>query len=124
MFGVLYTTSQFTSFANLECNRKSFRLSEAPSLTAAYTHSLSDTSKTATVLQNSGINWKEVTFPVKKYAICFKSVHNPLTRNASTWEAGLAHLARQPGRQDEFLLCLYEKISSRLPGQFCCFDSC
>ena len=31
-------------------------------------------------------------------------------------------LARQPGKRDEFLLCLYEKISSRLPGQFCCFD--
>ena len=42
-------------------------------------------------------------------------------------EAGLARLARQPGKRDEFLLCLYEKISSRLPGQFCtlyCFDSC
>jgi hypothetical protein len=37
-------------------------------------------------------------------------------------EAGLARLARQPGWPDEFLLCLYEKISSRLPGQFCCFD--
>jgi hypothetical protein len=38
-------------------------------------------------------------------------------------EAGLARLARQPGKKrDEFLLCLYEKISSRLPGQFCCFD--
>ena len=37
-------------------------------------------------------------------------------------EAGLARLARQPGWLDEFLLCLYEKISSRLPGQFCCFD--
>jgi hypothetical protein len=30
-------------------------------------------------------------------------------------EAGLARLARQPGKRDEFLLCLYEKISSRLP---------
>jgi hypothetical protein len=37
-------------------------------------------------------------------------------------EAGLARLARQPGWRDEFLLCLYEKISSRLPGQFSCFD--
>ena len=37
-------------------------------------------------------------------------------------EAGLARLARQPGKRDEFLLCLYEKISSRLPGQFSCFD--
>jgi hypothetical protein len=37
-------------------------------------------------------------------------------------EAGLARLARQPGKRDEFLLCLYENISSRLPGQFCCFD--
>jgi hypothetical protein len=37
-------------------------------------------------------------------------------------EAGLARLARQPGWRDEFLLCLYGKISSRLPGQFCCFD--
>jgi hypothetical protein len=37
-------------------------------------------------------------------------------------EAGLARLARQPGKQDEFLLCLYEKISSRLPGQFCYID--
>ena len=42
-------------------------------------------------------------------------------------EAGLARLARQPGKRDEFLLCfslvsVYEKISSRLPGQFCCFD--
>jgi hypothetical protein len=38
-------------------------------------------------------------------------------------EAGLARLARQPGKKrDEFLLSLYEKISSRLPGQFCCFD--
>jgi hypothetical protein len=34
-------------------------------------------------------------------------------------EAGLARLARQPGKRDEFLLCLYEKISSRFPGQFC-----
>jgi hypothetical protein len=35
-------------------------------------------------------------------------------------EAGLAGLARQPaGKRDEFLLSLYEKISSRLPGQFC-----
>ena len=37
-------------------------------------------------------------------------------------EAGLACLARQPGKRDEFLLCLYEKISSRLLGQFFCFD--
>ena len=37
-------------------------------------------------------------------------------------EAELAHLAGQPGKRDEFLLCLYEKISSRLPGQFCRFD--
>jgi hypothetical protein len=37
-------------------------------------------------------------------------------------EAGLTLLARQPGKLDEFLLCLYEKISSRLPGQFCYFD--
>ena len=34
-------------------------------------------------------------------------------------EARLARLARQPGKRDEFLLCLYDKISSRLPGQFC-----
>jgi hypothetical protein len=26
------------------------------------------------------------------------------------------------GKQDDFLLCFYEKISSRLLGQFCCFD--
>ena len=37
-------------------------------------------------------------------------------------EDGLARLARQPGKRDEFLLCLYEKISSRLPGQFCYID--
>jgi hypothetical protein len=37
-------------------------------------------------------------------------------------EAGLARLARQPGKRDGFLLCLYEKISSRLPGQFCYID--
>ena len=37
-------------------------------------------------------------------------------------EAGLARLARQPGKRDKLLLCLYEKISSRLPGQFFCFD--
>jgi hypothetical protein len=37
-------------------------------------------------------------------------------------EAGLARLARQHNKGDEFLLCLYQKISSRLPGQFCCFD--
>jgi hypothetical protein len=37
-------------------------------------------------------------------------------------EAGLAHLARQPSKRNEFLLRLHEKISSRLPGQFCCFD--
>jgi hypothetical protein len=37
-------------------------------------------------------------------------------------EAGLARLARQPGKWDEFLLRLYEKISSHLPGQFCYFD--
>jgi hypothetical protein len=29
---------------------------------------------------------------------------------------------RQPGKRDEFLLCLYEKSSSRLPGQFCYID--
>ena len=34
--------------------------------------------------------------------------------------AGLARLARQPGKRDEFLLCLYENISSR--GQFCYID--
>ena len=34
-------------------------------------------------------------------------------------EAGLARLARQPGKPDEFLLCLYEKLLSRLLGQFC-----
>ena len=35
-------------------------------------------------------------------------------------EAGLVRLARQLGiKQDEFHLCLYEKLSSRLPGQFC-----
>ncbi len=39
-------------------------------------------------------------------------------------EAELARLAGQPGKPDEFVLCLYEKISSRLPGQFRCFDSC
>jgi hypothetical protein len=33
--------------------------------------------------------------------------------------AGLARLVRQPGKRDEFLLCLYDKISSSLPGQFC-----
>jgi hypothetical protein len=37
-------------------------------------------------------------------------------------DAGLARLRRQPGKQDEFLLCLYEKISSRLLGQFCYID--
>jgi hypothetical protein len=37
-------------------------------------------------------------------------------------EAGLAHLAKKPGKRDEFLLCLHEKISFRLPGEFCCFD--
>jgi hypothetical protein len=37
-------------------------------------------------------------------------------------EAGLARLARQPSKRDEFLLRLYEKISSRLPEHFCCFD--
>jgi hypothetical protein len=43
-------------------------------------------------------------------------------------EAGVARLARQPGKRDEFLLCLYEKLllkiacggtfelSSRQPG--------
>jgi hypothetical protein len=31
-------------------------------------------------------------------------------------------IARQPGKRDEFLLCLYEKIASRLPGQFCYTD--
>jgi hypothetical protein len=30
-----------------------------------------------------------------------------------------SRLARQPGKRDEFLLCLYDKMSSRLPGQFC-----
>jgi hypothetical protein len=33
-------------------------------------------------------------------------------------EAVLARLARQPGKWYEFPLRLYEKISSRLPGQF------
>jgi hypothetical protein len=37
-------------------------------------------------------------------------------------EAGLARLARQPSKRDEFLLCFYEKMSSRLPGQFCYID--
>jgi hypothetical protein len=37
-------------------------------------------------------------------------------------EAGLARLPRQPGKWDKVLVCLYEKISSCLPGQFCCFD--
>ena len=36
-------------------------------------------------------------------------------------EAELARLARQPGKQEEFSLCLHEKISSCLPGQFCSF---
>ena len=36
-------------------------------------------------------------------------------------EAELAHLARQPGKQDEFSLCLHEKISSASAGQFCSF---
>jgi hypothetical protein len=31
-------------------------------------------------------------------------------------EDGLARLARQPGKRDEFLLCLYEKI---YPAQGC-----
>jgi hypothetical protein len=31
-------------------------------------------------------------------------------------------IAKQPDKRDAFLLCLYEKISSRLPGQFCHFD--
>ena len=39
-------------------------------------------------------------------------------------EAGLARLPRQPGKRDGFVMCLYEKISFRLPRQFCCFDSC
>ena len=34
-------------------------------------------------------------------------------------EAGLACLVRQPGKWDEFLVCLYQKISSRLPGKLC-----
>ena len=90
MFGVLYTTSQSTSLASLECSRKNFRFGEAPSFTAAHTCRLSDTSKTATVLQKRGIIWNNVTFPVKKYAmICFKSVHNPLTRNAKAWVASV-----------------------------------
>ena len=88
MFGVLYTTSQFTFLASLECRWKNFRFGEAPSFTAAHTCRLSDASKTATVLKKSGISWNDVTFPVKKYAmICFKSVHNPLTRNARAWVA-------------------------------------
>ena len=36
-------------------------------------------------------------------------------------DAGLTRLAIQPGKRDEVVLCLYEKISSRLPGQFCYF---
>ena len=31
----------------------------------------------------------------------------------------IKRLARQPGKRDEFLLCLYEKLLSCLPGQFC-----
>ena len=37
-------------------------------------------------------------------------------------EAVLACLTGQPGKRDEFLLCLYDNILSRLPGQFCYFD--
>jgi hypothetical protein len=39
--------------------------------------------------------------------------------------AGLARIARHPSKRDEFLLCLYKKISSRLPGLLFCyrFDS-
>jgi hypothetical protein len=33
-------------------------------------------------------------------------------------EAGLARLARQPGKRDEFILCLYEKISSACRDNF------
>ncbi len=88
MLRVLYTTSQSTSLAIFECSRKNFRFGEAPSFTAAHTCKSRDTSKTATVLQKRGINWNEVTFPVKKYAMmCFTSVHSPLTRNANAWDA-------------------------------------
>ena len=96
MFGVLYTTSHSISLTILECNRKNFRLGEAPSLTAAHTRNFNDISNTDTVLQNSGINWKDVTFPVKKYAmICFRSVHSSLTRNARAWYATGSSSVRQ-----------------------------
>ena len=86
--GVLYTTSNFTSAARWECRRKNFRFGEAPSFTAAHIQRFRDISKTDTILQNNGINWNEVAFPVKKYAMtCFKSVQNPLTRNAKAWLA-------------------------------------
>jgi hypothetical protein len=82
-FCVLYTISHFRSIANLAWRRKNLRLGEAPSFTAAHTHSFSDISKVETTFQKMGINWNDVTFPVKKYAMtCFKSVHIPLTRNA------------------------------------------
>ncbi len=45
--------------------------------------------------------------------------HNKMVKRdlgAVYMEAGLARLARQPGKRDEFVLCLYEKNSSRLPG--------
>jgi hypothetical protein len=38
-------------------------------------------------------------------------------------EARLARLATEPGKQDEFVLCLYEKISSCLLEHFCYFGS-
>ena len=66
MFGALYTTSQSTSVASLECSRKNLRFGEAPSFTAAHTCKLCDASKTATFLQKRSIIWNDVTFPCEE----------------------------------------------------------
>jgi hypothetical protein len=46
--GVLETTLHFKSFARLTWRRKNFRLSEAPSFTAAHTYNCKDSSNTDT----------------------------------------------------------------------------
>ena len=50
-----------------------------------------------------------------------------VNKTKNLWKPGSpgpANFAKPPGEQDEFVLCLYEKILSCLPAQFCCFDSC
>jgi hypothetical protein len=65
---------------------------------------------------------KSETLPIFKTGLKTHLFKQYYDKGPVYMKAGLARLARQPGKRDEFLLCLYEKISSRLPGQFCYID--